>query len=288
MRVASFLMLDDMATPLKILKVNHINQIVDDYAAAIGHLEDLFGGLVLLDIGPNPLTAGCLVQMGGEIFELLAPKVLDRAEGKQLSRYGPHYQGIEILVPSLPESLQAVRERGIGILLERSTDFFTKPSATFGVCLQVSAGDWHADPPPAPYVNRLRPARWWQEHPIGYRGLHHISFACEDVVEAERFWCELTGGTVTYRAERPAAAATAVGLDIGIPIELVAATGPGLIQEYLDRYGPRVWATTFAVRDLGATEAHFASCGIELLPGDAPGSMMVPPELNHHVVYQFL
>jgi hypothetical protein len=86
----------------------------------------------------------------------------------------------------------------------------------------------------------------------------------------------------------PAAAATAVGLDIGIPIELVAATGPGLIQEYLGRYGPRVWATTFAVCDLGATEAHFVSRGIELLPGDAPGSKMVPPQSNQHVVYQFI
>jgi catechol 2,3-dioxygenase-like lactoylglutathione lyase family enzyme len=277
-----------MAAPLKILKVNHINQIVDDYDAAVGHLEDLFGGQVLMDIGPNPLTAGCLMQVGGEIVELLVPKVLDKAEGKQLARYGPHYQGIEILVPSLPESLQAVRERGIGILLERSTDFFTKPSATFGVCLQVSAGDWHADSPPAPYVNPLRPARWWQEHPIGYRGLHHISFACEDLVGAEQFWCELTDGIVTHRAEWPAAAAAAVGLDIGIPIELVAATGPGLIQDYLDRYGPRVWATTFAVSDLAATEAHFASRGIELFPGDAPGSMMVPPECNLQVVYQFV
>jgi catechol 2,3-dioxygenase-like lactoylglutathione lyase family enzyme len=276
-----------MAAPLKILKVNHINQIVDDYDGAVAHLHDLFGAQFLRDIGPNPLTAGCFVQVGGEIFELLVPKVLDRAEGKQLARYGPHYQGIEVQVRSLPESLQAVRERGIGILLERSSDFLTKPSATLGVCLQVYAGDWHADPPPAPYVNPLRPAPWWQEHPIGYRGLHHISFACEDLVEAEQFWCELTGGVVTHRAQWPAAAASAVGLDIGIPIELVAATGPGLIQEYLDRYGPRVWATTFAVCDLGATEAHFASLGIELLPGDAPGSRMVPPESNHHVVYQF-
>jgi catechol 2,3-dioxygenase-like lactoylglutathione lyase family enzyme len=277
-----------MAAPLKILKVNHINQIVDDYDAAVGRLEDLFGGQVLMDIGPNPLTAGCLMQVGGEIVELLVPKVLDKAEGKQLARYGPHYQGIEILVPSLPEALQAIREREIGILLERSTDFFTKPSATFGLCLQVSAGDWHADPPPVPYVNPLRPAQWWREHPIGYRGLHHISFACEDLVGAERFWCELTEGTVTHRSEWPAAAAAAVGLDIGIPIELVAATGPGPIQDYLDRYGPRVWATTFAVFDLGATEAHFASRGIELSPGDAPGSMMVPPECNHQVVYQFV
>jgi hypothetical protein len=98
-----------MAAPLKILKVNHINQIVDDYAGAVGHLEDLFGGQVLMEIGSNPLT---------------------------------------------------------------------------------------------------------------------------DLVEAERFSCELTGGTVTHRAEWPAAYASAVGLDIGIPVELAAATGPGLIQEY--------------------------------------------------------
>jgi len=162
-------------------------------------------------------------------------------------------------------------------MLERNTDFLTKPSSTFGVCLQVYAGDWHADPPPAPYVNPLRPSSWWQEHPIGYQGLHHITFACEDLVGAERFWCELTGGTVTHRADRPTASASAVGLDIGISIELVAPTGPGLIQDYLDRYGPRVWATTFAVRNLDATESHFAARGIELLPGDAPGSMMVPP-----------
>jgi catechol 2,3-dioxygenase-like lactoylglutathione lyase family enzyme len=277
-----------MAEPLKILRVNHINQIVDDYATAVGHLEDLFGGQFLRDIGPNPLTAGCFVQVGGEIFELLAPKVLDKAEGKQLARYGPHYQGVEILVPSLPESLQAVRERGIDILLERSTDFFTKPSATLGVCLQFYAGNWHADPPPAPYVNPLRPARWWQEHPIGYRGLHHISFACNDLVEAERFWCELTDGTVTHRAERPDAGGTAVGLDIGIPVELVAPTGPGRVQEFLDRYGPRIWATTFAVSDMAATEAHFTSHGVTLEPGDVPGSMMVPPECNLHVVYQFI
>jgi hypothetical protein len=83
-------------------------------------------------------------------------------------------------------------------------------------------------------------------------------------------------------------AATATGLDIGIPVELIAPTGPGPIEEYLDRYGPRVWATTFAVRDLHATAAYFASRGIELMPGDSPDSMMVPPLRNLHVIYQFV
>ena len=138
-----------MPAQLKILGVNHINQIVDDYDAAVGHLEDLFGGQFLREIGANPFTAGCLVDVGGEIIEVLAPKIMDKAEGKLLARYGPHYQGIEILVPSVPEALEVVKQRGVGILIERGNDFYTQPSATQGVCLQVFGGDWRADPPPA-------------------------------------------------------------------------------------------------------------------------------------------
>ena len=93
---------------------------------------------------------------------------------------------------------------------------------------------------------------------------------------------------MTYRAERPAVAGTAVGLDIGIPVELIAPTGPGAIQDYIDRYGPRIWATTFAVHDLGATAAYFRSRRVELVAGDAPDSLMVPPDRNLHVVYQFV
>jgi catechol 2,3-dioxygenase-like lactoylglutathione lyase family enzyme len=274
---------------LKILKVNHINQVVDDYDTAVSHLQDVFGGQFLREIGANPVTAGCLVEVGGEIIELLAPKIMDKAEGKQLAKYGPHYQGIEVMVPSVSEALEVIKDRGIRTLLERGVDFYTMPSATQGVCLQVYDGDWHSDSPPAPYVNAKRARQWWEEeHPIGFRGLHHVSFACTDLDEAERFWCALTGGEVTFRAERPTVAGNAVGLDIGIPVELIAPTGPGAIEDYIERYGPRIWATTFAVRDLGATAAYFASRGIELVPGDAPDSLMVPSERNLHVVYQFM
>src|SRR5688572_15426171 len=96
---------------LQILRINHINQIVEDYDAARAHLIDLFGGQFLRDIRANLVTAGCLIDVGGEIIELLAPKVLDKAEGKQLTKYGPHYQGIEILVPSVSAALDVVKER---------------------------------------------------------------------------------------------------------------------------------------------------------------------------------
>jgi Glyoxalase/Bleomycin resistance protein/Dioxygenase superfamily len=285
---SAFSSIHRVAPQLEILRVNHINQIVDDYDTAVAHLQDLFGGQFLREIGANPVTAGCLVDVGGEIIEVLAPKIMDQAEGKLLAKYGPHYQGVEIMVPSVSESLEIMKQRGVEILLERGVDFYTRPSATQGVCLQVYDRDWHADPPPAPYVNPVQTGQWWEAHPIGYRGLHHLSFACTDLEEAARFWCELTGGMTTYRAQRPAVAASVVGLDIGIPVELIAPTGAGPIAEYIDRYGPRIWATTYAVRDLDATTTYFASRGIKLTAGDSSDSMMVPPDRNLHVVYQFM
>lgn len=276
-----------MPPHLKILRVNHINQIVDDYDTALAHLQNLFDGQFLRDIRANPVTAGCLVDVGGEIVELLAPKVMDKGEGKQLARYGQHYQGVEILVPSVAEALEVIKERKIETLLERGADFYTRPSATQGVCLQVFDRDWHAESPPAPYENPKRDPQWWDEHPIGFRGLHHLSFACTDLDEAERFWTDLTGGEVTHRSPRPAVAASAVGFDMGIPVELIGPTGPGPIADYIERYGPRIWATTFTVRDLEATAAYFESRGVELVAGDALDTLMIPPEQNLEVVYQF-
>ncbi len=188
---------------------------------------------------------------------------------------------------SVAEARAAVQEREIALLVDRGGDFYTLPAATQGVCLQVFDHDWHAVPPPAPYDNPMRTAEAWDEHPIGLRGIHHLGFACTDLDDAERFWCDLTGGAVTYRAERPAVAGRAVGLDIGIAVELVAPTGPGAITDFLDRYGPRIWSTTFRVRDLDRAGAWFASKGAALVAGDAPTTRMLPPERNLSFVYQF-
>ena len=163
------------------------------------------------------------------------------------------------------------------------------PSATQGVCLQVYDGDWHADSPPAPYVNPMRTGEWWEEdHPIGYRGLHHVSLACADVDDAERFWCELTGGEVTYRSERPAVAATAVGLDIGIPVELIAPTGSGAYWRL-----PRSLRPSRLGHHLRGARSRGHRRLLRVAPRRAgargrPDSLMVPPERNLHIVYQFM
>jgi hypothetical protein len=91
----------------------------------------------------------------------------------------------------------------------------------------------------------------------------------------------------TARSE-PGVAATAVGLDIGIPVEVVAPTGPGAMEDYLDQYEPRVWGVTFSVRDLGVATEYFASKGITLEEGDSADTMMMPPKANLQVIYQFM
>ena len=214
-----------------------------------------------MEIGATPVTAGCLVDVGGEIIEVLAPRVMDKAEGKLLAKYGPHYQGIEIMVPSVSDALEAVKERGIEILSDRGVHFYTRPSSTQGVCLQVYGGDWHAESPPAPYVNPMRSKQWWEEHPIGFRGLHHVSFACRDLEEAEHFWCRTSPAVKSATGPSgPPSWPAAVGLDIGCPVEIVAPAGPGPIDDYLNRYGPGLWSITFAVRDLKQTAGYFRRC----------------------------
>ncbi|MGE0878555.1 MAG: hypothetical protein AB7L13_17740 [Acidimicrobiia bacterium] len=282
-----------MSTYLEILRVNHINHIASDYDATLAHYQDLFGGQFLMKIGANDFTDGCLVDVGGEIFELLIPKILDKAEGKQLSKFGPHYQGVEYWVPSKDEAVEAVKARGIGLLYERSNDFLTKAPDTRGVALQIYDGNWHAEGGHWNYTNQKRPESYWRdEHPIGFTGLRQMSFATDDLEGSVAFWLDLTGGRETYRAARPNATATAVGLDIGtnasIPVEIIAPTGEGSLARYIDKYGTRIRATTFGVIDLGRTEKYFASKGIRMLPGDLPDSLMIDPEQNFMAIFQFV
>ena len=166
---------------MKILRLNHLNHLTTDREATQAHYENVLGAQYLMDIGGNPFTAGFLTDVGGEIVEVLIPKVLDKAEGKQLTRFGPHYSSLEIWVPDLAEAREQVVGRGIRLLIDGAHDFLTLGADTEGVIFQVYDQDWHRDPPPEHYQNHKRPAEWWRdEHPIGYLGMRHLTFATDD------------------------------------------------------------------------------------------------------------
>lgn len=274
---------------LEILCINHINHLTTDYDASLAHYEDLLGGQFLMKIGFNNYTDGCLIDVGGEIVELLIPKILEKAEGRQLTKLGPHYSSIELYVPNLAEAKEAVVGRGIRLLMEGRADFFTLGADTEGIVLQVFDGNWHREPRPPSFVHSKRPVQWWTEtHPIGYTGLKHVSFATDDLDRSLKFWTELTGGQEMYRADRPTANARAIGIDIGIPVELIAPVGDGRVSKFIETYGTKLRATTFGVRDLAKTEAYFASKGYPLVPGDIPDSLMLTAEQNRGAILQFM
>lgn len=278
-----------MPAPLQIRRMGHLNHLTTGFDETKAHYQDLLGARFLMNIGGNPMTDGYLLDVGGEIIEALIPKVLDKAEGKQLTKLGPHYSSVELLVPDLANAREAITGRGIRLLLDGAHDFLTVAADTEGVLLQVYDGDWHSEPPPTHYAEPKRPASWWRdEHPIGYLGLRHLTFATDDLERARDFWIELCGGTELYRETRPAAGADAIGVDIGIPIELVAPVTEGSVSGFLEHYGKKIRSITFDVEDLGRTEAHFASKGITLVPGDLPDSLLLRAEDNRGAIVQFV
>ena len=278
-----------MPAPLQIRRMGHLNHLTTDETETRVHYEDLLGAQFLMNIGENPLTAGYLLDVGGEIIEALIPKVLDRAEGKQLAKLGPHYSSIELLVPDLAQARESVTGRGIRLLLDGGTDFLTVPADTEGILVQVFDGDWHADPPPAHFSASKRTAEWWRdEHPIGYAGLRHVTFVTDDLARSRDFWLELCGGLELYREARPHANAEAIGLDIGVPVELIAPIGEGSVSTFFQHFGNKIRSITYEVVELERTRDHFASKGITVVPGDLPNSLMLTAEDNRGGIIQFV
>src|SRR5437899_848563 len=87
--------------PIKCLKINHINAIVDGYQATRAHFVDRLGFQLNMenpDMGDG--TEAFLATLAGVMFELFVPKqVTERGQGRLLGLYGPHYIGVEYQVP---------------------------------------------------------------------------------------------------------------------------------------------------------------------------------------------
>ena len=108
---------------------------------------------------------------------------------------------------------------------------------------------------------------WRDEHPLGLTGLVRVGQRGRGPRRGRRRRSpRLVGAPELYRADRPAAAAAALGLQFGdTVVELLAPTGPGPVRDYLDRYGERIRSTVYGVVDLGRVEAYFAERGIPLV-----------------------
>jgi catechol 2,3-dioxygenase-like lactoylglutathione lyase family enzyme len=280
-----------MVDHIQLVKVLHVNALVDGYQDTIDHFRDLFGGELHLEQPAIDEVETALMTIGGTLFEWFAPvSVSHRGQGRLLGRYGDHYLGMEYQVPDLAEARAVVESKGVRILREQPNVFFTHPRDCFGVSWEIFAGDFFAPPDgTAPLLaTEFGPNYWSDEHPLGITGLARWSAAVDDLDAATAWYEDFLGASVLYREPRPRAVAKAVGLSAGDTVlELISPTGDGPVQHYLDRYTQHMRATTFAVRSIEQVQEYFATRGITLVDGDAPGARAIPPERNHGLLFEF-
>jgi catechol 2,3-dioxygenase-like lactoylglutathione lyase family enzyme len=279
-----------MADHLEIVKVLHVNALVDGYEDTVAHFRNLFGGEVHLEQAAIDDVETCLMTIGGTLFEWFAPvRITERGQGRLLGMYGDHYLGIEYQVPDIDVAREVVVAKGVRILREQPQVLFTHPADCFGVSWELFTGDFFAGDTTGPTLtSRFGPRYWSDEHPLGITGLARWSAAVEDLDAATVWYEDFLGTSILYRERRPNAVAQAVGLAAGDTVmELISPTGDGPVRRYLDRYRQHMRAVTFSVRDLDRVEEYFAERGISLADGDAPGTRAVPAAQNHNLLFEF-
>lgn len=288
-----------MPEPVELLTLSHLNALVDGYDSAVDHFVGLFGAELHQEIPDDGEVRACLLSLGGVIYELFAPndRTAERGQGRLLGKFGDHHLGAEYAVPDVPVARERVGELGLRIINDRGTHFFTYPGNTHGIAFELWDEDWHDLLVPSNErfgrpSGRTRPmstAEYWRdEHPLGLTGLVRNTSAVEDLDAAAATFTRVLGAPELYRAERPQAGATALGLGFGdTVVELLAPTGPGPVRDFLDRYGEKMRSTVYGVVDLAAVQDYFAARDVPLVPGDADGTLAIPPEHNHNLLWEF-
>lgn len=264
---------------LEIIKMNHINQVLADYDGAIDFYKKVFGAKLTFDgrqqFGPYN---NCILYIGPVIIELFSP-CDETGLGKIIARFGDTWQGLEFLTPNLDASLEAVQSRGLRIVDHNpSMWFFTLPSDCHGMCLEI------VDPKGGTFAEDHG-----ETNPFGILGLKNLSVAVNDLDAATGFYRDLVKDCkVVYSEDRPDIAAKAAGMNFGREtIEFIAPTGPGAIQDYLDKYREQIRGITFKVESLDKVREHLKASDIPAIDGDAPNTVAIPPEHNYSVLYQF-
>jgi catechol 2,3-dioxygenase-like lactoylglutathione lyase family enzyme len=268
-------------TPLRCLQMNHINAVVDSFDDSVAHFENVFGAQLLSDM-PRDEWHACLITIGTVIFELFVPH-----DDLLHARFGPHYIGIEYVVPDVDEAREVVLARGMRIVRELGVAFHIHPLDSLGVAFEFYDRSFHHDPP-MPFLEPIKPMAYWRdEHPLGCTGLKRYSIAVSDMEAAARFLEDFVGAAVLYEEPRPAVGARAVGVAVGESVaELLMPVEEGAISRHLARYGEGIRSTVFGVRDLAQAESYLKGLGIRLQPGDTAGSVAVDPADNRGLLFE--
>jgi catechol 2,3-dioxygenase-like lactoylglutathione lyase family enzyme len=227
------------------------------------------------------------VSVADVIIEVISP-----TDFLLVSRFGPHWVGIEYQVPDVDAARRVVLDRGIRIVRDIGGAFHTHPHDTFGVAFELFAGNFH-DPSlweamGAGWIEPLRPLEYWRdEHPLGCTGLERVSIVVRDRDPAIACFTELLGAVPVY-ADVPRVASIATGLRLAdTVVELLSPTGPGPVQDHLGRYGEGIRATVLRVADAARARSHLVGAGAVVEPGDAHDAFAISAADTCGVRFEF-
>ncbi len=266
--------------PLRFLRVNHINQVIDDYHRAIEHYRGLYGATLEVDFR-DAFGGGynnCLLHLGATRLEIFSPIDPDSSFGRQHQRYGNFWHAVAWAVPRLEDALDTLRRRGIRVVNVELDGghrrLFADPRDTFGLTLQLGDAEWPEFKP---------------ESPFGLEGLAGVSVAVHDAEEAAAFYLGLVSGArLIYRSSLPTLSASAVGLRMAdYIIEFLSPNGSGVVRNFLERYHPKIWTATWRVNNVEIVREHFESRGVVLRKGSHPGTLEIEPADNLGLRLQF-
>ena len=295
-----------MTDTIQFLHYNHINQTVDDLDTAAKHFTDVLGGQFLWETPPNPFTRACLVNLGGAVIELVQKRkpMGSQPENGDYSfwycpgttgflmdwdRVGPSFVGCEFLVGDLEKALRSAREQGLRVFDQTEYNFFlTYADQCHGIAYEVTDVNWYQRPSPDYFVEEMHNASHWSDaHPLGILG-YRFSVAVNSLTGVADFFARLCSSTVQTKENRPDIAGQVLTLTMAdIDVDFIAPTGNGPIRSYVDRYGEKIRALIFRVRDVNAVRSYFADRNVALVAGDVPGSVAILPDQNLGVLYQF-
>jgi catechol 2,3-dioxygenase-like lactoylglutathione lyase family enzyme len=287
----------------------HIIHMNEDLTELDAWYDDVFGVERWMDhqFSDGLKRYGSLVQIGDLCIEPMAPSLdvegWDQvAVGRFWRRFGQRWHSIAWYVPTKDDFDEAYRTfrandvHILGGLGDRADDqpptgaMFTHPRDTitqleFIVAPQPGGMGGMQDPR---FTESFDPARW-TAHPLGITKSSHVTLTVRDQDRGKRVYGELLGGTFLHEGEQTITGTQSsffsVGEDLVVelatPLEDTSAIGADLVSN-----GEGIYAVTYRVKDLEATEAYLSSKGVKASVNDGT-TLLTDPATSRGVVMGF-
>ncbi|MEW6297278.1 MAG: VOC family protein [Thermodesulfobacteriota bacterium] len=274
----------------KIGKLFHLTHVVDDLDVVDQWYDDVFA-VTRFYHGYEKLAGrvASLIAIGDVIMEPMMPARVEDLRNQSVKkfhdRFGQHFHSIAWYVDDVEAISARLDQEGLRLYNivgkqvkppHGMTAVWTHPKETYGQLEFAVYGDFIKDPRFAPTWSNAP----WREHPLGIERASHIGVVVRDLPAAQRFYCEVLGGTLIYEEEIPGrkrSAFVAVGEDT--VVELAQPSSPASLEgRDLEQNGEGIHSLIFKTKDLGRARDFLKAKRLQPEPDGADALVLGPDQ----------